>query len=356
MPVEIGLWRVDDQPVRLPVGQMPSEKRLEDLIEGDADILGQPLLIIGRQVYTDFGKVIDLLAVDGDGAVHVLELKRDRTARDVVAQALDYGSWVQTLDHKRVLTIYQEYAGTSVAFEEAFEGRFGAPPPEQLNVEHRLTIIAAEVDDATERIVQYLAQQHGVPINVVFFRYYEDAGHAYLARTWLIDHEPTPETSNRGAARTKETWNGRDWYVSFGDSSDTRDWEDAVRYGFVSAGGGDWYSRSIQKLPVGGRVFAYIPQCGYVGVGEVVGEPTPFDQARVDVEGELQLLADQPLKGTYRHADASEEWVVPVRWQTTRPRADAFTAPGLYANQNSATRLRNQFTLDRLAAEFELDQ
>src|SRR4051812_3269682 len=50
MPMELGLWRVDGQPMRLtPVG-VPLEKTLEDLIEHDPDILGEPLIIIGRQV------------------------------------------------------------------------------------------------------------------------------------------------------------------------------------------------------------------------------------------------------------------------------------------------------------------
>ena len=44
-----------------------------------------PLLIIGRQVPADLGKSIDLLGVDREGNVVVVELKRDRTSRDVVA-------------------------------------------------------------------------------------------------------------------------------------------------------------------------------------------------------------------------------------------------------------------------------
>jgi hypothetical protein len=75
MPVEMGLWRIDDKPVRLLPGGMPTEARLEELIEADPAILGEPLLIIGRQVPTSFGKVIDLLAIDTDGVLHVLELK-----------------------------------------------------------------------------------------------------------------------------------------------------------------------------------------------------------------------------------------------------------------------------------------
>ncbi|HEY3406632.1 MAG TPA: hypothetical protein VGK53_00510 [Propionicimonas sp.] len=65
-------------------------------------ILGERLLAIGRQVHTPYGKIIDLLAIDADGNLHVLELKRDMTPRDVVAQALDYGSWVRWLQRADV--------------------------------------------------------------------------------------------------------------------------------------------------------------------------------------------------------------------------------------------------------------
>ena len=50
------------------------------------------MLLVGRQVPTDFGNYIDLLAVDDEGALHILEFKRDKTPRDVVAQLLDSGT------------------------------------------------------------------------------------------------------------------------------------------------------------------------------------------------------------------------------------------------------------------------
>ena len=59
MPLDIGLWRVDGGVRRLPIAGMPSEERLEDLIEADPGVLGQPLLIVGRQVVTAHGKRID---------------------------------------------------------------------------------------------------------------------------------------------------------------------------------------------------------------------------------------------------------------------------------------------------------
>lgn len=353
MPVEMGLWRVDDKPVRLLPGGMPTEARLEELIEAEPTILGEPLLIIGRQVATSFGKVIDLLAVDADGVLHVLELKKDKTPREVVAQVLDYGSWVRSVAHEDVLKLFADY-GKGGAFEAAFQQRFDAPPPEELNTGHRLTIIASAVDVATERIVEYLVDEYKVPVNVVFFRYFEDQGHRYLARTWLIDQDRAPEPTGGSTSKAKEPWNGRDWYVSFGEFPDGRRWEDAVKYGFVSAGGGEWYSRSIRKLPPGARIFTHIPKAGYVGVGIVTGEPMPFAEATVDIDGQQHRLADLPLDGNYVY-DSGDEWVVPVRWLNHRPREKAFWKTGMFANQNSATKLRNRFTLGQLTSEFGLD-
>ncbi len=248
MTLEVGLWRADGSTLtRLAPSGLALERQLEDYIEADPLLLGDRLLLIGRQVPTAHGGWIDLLAVDADGDVHVIELKRDRTPRDVAAQTLDYGSWVARLGRTEVVGIFESYQpGTS--FDQAFSEFFGDTPPEELNARQILTIVAASVDPATERIVRFLNETFEVPINVVFFSHFQDDGASYLARTWLVDHlAETSSSKSKKSSSTREPWNGRDWYVSFGTYSDGRAWEDARRYGFVSAGGGEWYSRSLKK-------------------------------------------------------------------------------------------------------------
>jgi hypothetical protein len=359
VPLEVGLWRIDEgKPVKLTAAGIPLESTLESMIEADPGILGTPLLLIGRQVPTDYGKFIDLLAVDDEGSLHVLELKRDRTPREVVAQLLDYGSWVRGLSHQQVLDIFSNYR-KNVAFEQEWTSTFGGDPPEELNAAHRLTVVAGDVDPATERIVEYLSDFE-IPINVVFFRYFGDGDREYLARTWLIDEARTPaRTSGGSRGASKEPWNEQDWYVSFGEESGIRSWDDARLYGFVSAGGAEWFSRTLRKLPVGARVFAYIPKVGYVGVGTVLAEALPFEEARVRVGGEWAPLAEQELRAGYHHEDLpdgedSREYIVPVDWEHIRGRQDAVLEKGMFANQNSACKLRNRFTLDRLAEAFDL--
>jgi hypothetical protein len=341
---------VEGKPVRLRPSGMPTEERLEELIEQDPGILGQPLMIIGRQVRTDFGGRIDLLAIDGDGNLHVLELKKDKTPRDVVAQALDYGLWVKDLSNDDVRRLFSEYGKHSGSFDEVYESAFGFAPPEDINSAHRLTVIAAEVDAATERIVEYLAE-YAVPVNVLFFRYFDDGDRQYLARSLLLDLEQAAVTP----ASSKEPWNGTDWYVSFGEFPEGRSWVDAVRYGFVSAGGGEWFSRTLRNLPVGARVFACIPKAGYVGVGRVTAPAAPYGDAILTVDDIQQRFAELPLTGTYTHDNGEAEWIVAVQWIATRPREKAFWRPGMFANQNSAARLRSKYTLDQLYDDFGID-
>jgi hypothetical protein len=366
MPVEFGLWRVDGKPVRVASPLMPLESRLEELIEADPGMLGRRLLLIGRQVPTTHGKIIDLLGMDAEGGLNVLELKRDRTPREVVAQVLDYGSWVQNLTNEQIREIYTVYAhhrGLPEQLDEAFARRFGSSPPDALNGAHTLTVVASAIDPATERIVTYLASGYGVPVNVLFFRYFEDEGRAYLARTWLVeDTEPASPIVGPKSRGTKEPWNGTDWYVSFGDDeSGHRSWEDALRYGFVSAGGGDWFSRTLRALPLDARVFVHIPKSGYVGVGVVSGEPQPFEGAVLTLDGERREMPDLPLKGSYRHegespagelAEDHREWIVPVDWERAVPREEALWRTGFFANQNSACKLRARFTIDEVSRHF----
>ena len=91
-----------------------------------------------------------------------------------------------------------------------------------------------------------------------------------------------------------------------------------------------------------------------MGVGFVTGDPIPFPEVTLDIDGQHHRLADLPLDGNYIYP-TGEEWIVPVRWVRHRPRDTAFWKTGLFANQNSATKLRNRFTFDQLTAEFGLD-
>ncbi len=192
MPEEVRLWQIGTKNTldELSRRSLDLESRLEEWLEHDISILAENLLVIGNQVETDFGGYIDLLCVDDSGDLVLVELKRDKTPRDVTAQALDYASWVRDLDYNRVIAIADKYLGDGHSLKAAFKNQFGAKLPDTLNERHRMLIVASQIDAGTERIVTYLSDQHGVDINVATFSYFKDKDDLeMLARVFLIEPE-----------------------------------------------------------------------------------------------------------------------------------------------------------------------
>lgn len=349
MAVQHGIWKIGSTPQALPALRMDSEALLEEQIAADISILNAQWLLIGRQVYTDFGKYIDLLAIDSTGSIIVIELKKHRTPRDVVAQAIDYAAWVENLPSEDVARIYAEYAEKYALPERtldgAFRSRYGSLLIEEdVNSSHKMVVVAAELDASTERIISYLNGKAGVAVNAVFFSVFEDGGNKYLSRAWMIDPVETEEhAANIGA---NKSWNG-EFYASFGASPDGRSWEDAAEHNFISAGGGRWYSKTLFGLKPGDRVWVNIPGTGYVGVAEVAGRAVLADEF---------VTPDVRLQGRYKRAEEygedDAEYFVPVTWLYKVPKTQAVNEVGLFGNQNSVARPRTpkwDHTVQRLS-------
>ena len=307
------------------------------------------LMIIGRQVRTSYDKIIDLLAIDVEGNLSVIELKKDKTYRDIVAQILDYGSWVKSLRDEDIARIYQDYCSRwhsdlqAPAINDAFCSRFKVKTmPEELNGDHELIIVAGSLDPSTERIVMYLAEHHGVNINVVFFRFFRDGEREYLSRVWL--REPLMTDIQPGTDLTPD-WNG-EYYVSFGagENRDSyRSWDEAIKYGFVSGGGGSWYSNTLSMLEPQARVWVNVPGTGYVGVGEVTEGRVPVEEFMVNNDaGERVPITAMSVKMA-NAPKASEnpdkaEYLVRVKWLKTLPISKAVKERGFFGNQNTVAR------------------
>lgn len=357
MPIEVGFWKISgNEPIPINYSALDSEKKLEDILARRIDILSEDMLLLDRQVQTAYGKFIDMLAIDIDGKLTIIELKRNRTPREVVAQALDYASWVQGLTYDNIKTIFETAEGDE-PFEEAFSAKFGVAPPEKLNQEHDILIVCSALDSETERIINYLSTNYKVPVNAVFFRYFKSEGHEYLSRSWLID--PAEIVERESSIGKREPWNGRDFVANIDVVDGVSTWEDSVKFGFISAGGGKWYSQSLNQLFPGARVFAMLPKKGYLGVGTVLDKAIPCKDFLVEQNGMRKPILEVPLKaeGIKRNADDQEkcEYLVKVEWIKAFPEEKAFWEKGMRANQNSAFKLRNKFTLERLVQYFGLE-
>ena len=97
------LWKVTKGELsEVSISSPSTEALIEEWVAEDPSILGLDLLIIAQQHTTDFGGRIDLLGIDRDGDLTLIEMKRDRTPREIIAQTLDYGSWVKSLTTPRL--------------------------------------------------------------------------------------------------------------------------------------------------------------------------------------------------------------------------------------------------------------
>ena len=356
MPVKTQLWKVGDSPSILHPATLPSERMLEDMIVSEPKMLSDEWMLIGRQERTVFGGVIDLLALAPDGSLVLIELKRDRTPREVVAQALDYASWVECLEPDEIAEIYERFKPAGELAKD-FNAKFGQTLDEDdLNQNHQIIIVAAELDDSSERIVKYLNERN-VAVNVLCFQIFSLNSELLLSRTWLLDPVETQSAASKSSPKDSEPWNG-EFYCSFGDS-DSRSWADAVKFGFVCGGGGAWYSRTLHLLKPGDRIWVKIPKIGFVGVGKVTGEALPASEFEVQtVDGNKPIMEVAKRANYHAHLiDDPEkcEYFVPVQWLSTLTPENAIQEVGMFGNQNTVckpTTPKWRSTVERLKARF----
>lgn len=369
MPFQHTLYRIDQGLKALTLTSLDKEESLEGFIFQDIGILNDRWLLIGRQVRTDYGKFIDLLAVDENGSLVVIELKKHMTPREVTAQALDYAAWVERLESQQIAEIWQGFVKNyrpelgSQSLDQAFLEKFNTRLDEvNLNEEHRMVVVAAKLDSQTERILAYLCER-GIPINAVFFEVFTDGSAQFLSRVWFQDPlEATDPLVDPPKAKERGPWNG-EFYVSYG-LSDERSWDDAMKYGFISGGGGRWYSNTLNYLKPGDRVWVNVPKKGFVGVGRVVDPAVKVTDFKVQLpDGTVTDASDPRLDfattGMLNHADDDDLafYFVRVKWEHKVPLSKAVKEVGFFGNQNTVCRPSDpkwDHTVERLKQVWDL--
>ena len=329
--------------------RLSKERLIEDWVAKDPGLLGLDAIIVGRQVKTGHGKFIDLLALHRSGDLIIIELKKDKTPREIVAQVLDYASWVRTLTTPDIYDLANQWRKQRLS--ELYYDKFGNYIPQRLNDSHSMLIVASELDIESRRIVQYLSEEHNVAINTAFFNVFEADNQEWLTTSFLLDQEEVEERTER---RVQPPWSG--FYFVNGGDDERRSWKDMIRYGYVCAGYGRFYSNRLDQLADGDKIFVYQKGRGYVGYGIVTSSKVPASEFMTQ-DG---LLIEQPLDrdGIMDTADDPDmaEYAVGVDWQKTVDLDHAKTFKGAFANQNIVCKLRDQATVDFLIREFDVQE
>lgn len=348
MSIAHTVWSLDEKKP-LEVASLIDEKELELLLRDNIEILNKGWLVISNQVKTDAGKFIDILCIDHNGDMVVVELKKDMTPREVTAQVIDYAASVSKMTVEEIAQLYLSFTSGTETLNDAFEKKFGSTLDEaSVNQNVKMVIVAAKMDDGTERIIRFLRETYRVDINILFFHVFQCGSERLISRTWF---EEEIEELAPAEVKQKGSWNG-EYYASFGEGS--RNWEDARKYGFISAGGGSWYTKTLSLLFPGDRVWVNIPHTGYVGVGIVTEPAQQAKDAIFDINGEKVRMAALSLRGDYLYSTEDPEnveYVVKVQWIKTVRISEAVKELGFFGNQNSVCRPlaeRWDFTVDRL--------
>ena len=222
------IYKQDESGKFVPFEQMPfpeleKEKVLEDWIENNPHLLleGEDLTIIARQPRTGFDKYLDLLAVDRTGATVVIELKRGETPRDVIAQTLEYTSWVDSLTFDQLDQLAREYAekrgltanGIADLYSRTFSAQLegadsqGPEVTERItfNNRQRLVILAERISDEVEQTLRYLRTRFGADVYGVEFSVHRAGHDTIVSTTTVVGREPVSNPSPTWRSHERES-------------------------------------------------------------------------------------------------------------------------------------------------------
>jgi hypothetical protein len=174
------------------------ERHFESWLENSPSLLfddedgGNTVLWIGRQVTAsvgDTGKYPDLLGIDSEGDLVIVELKKGRTPREVIAQILEYASWGSHLDYDSLDDLARNYykddeskAGKSLKqiHLEVFNIDNGIERDDFFNRRQKLYIVAEEVSPIIRQVSEYLSDKYKININHLEYEVFRTKDNEFL--------------------------------------------------------------------------------------------------------------------------------------------------------------------------------
>jgi len=193
MATEIKVWQIiNDRLEPIETTMVEAGRKEEDLekwIKNNPQILGEDILIIGEQVSTKSG-LIDFLGIDKSGNLVIVELKRHKLPRDVLAQAIDYASDVSSWDVDKLSEICTKY--TNQSLEDYLSEKFEDIDLEDLTINktQRILLVGFSAEESLQRMIEWLSNNYGVSINAIILKYVKTRnGEELIARTVIIPEE-----------------------------------------------------------------------------------------------------------------------------------------------------------------------
>ena len=84
---------------------------IQEWVESNPQILGEELLIISKDLtfFDETKERPDLIAIDANGNIVIIELKRDDSGSNLEWQAIKYASYLSKFSLNDILNLYEKY-------------------------------------------------------------------------------------------------------------------------------------------------------------------------------------------------------------------------------------------------------
>ncbi|WP_336361540.1 hypothetical protein [Haladaptatus sp. ZSTT2] len=207
------VYRIDDENLsQLEEQELPTEKKLEEyLIRSDgAQIGGVNVLYIGQQGSPGEGGIFDILGVDEQGDIVIIELKRERTPRDIVAQALEYAASIRSEEYPQLDERYREFVDDEEAsllskHTEYFSRVDDPLTQREFNTDQRLLLVGTDFSELSLDMADFL-REHGIDVVCVTFgSFTTDNGDLKLLTTEAVRRPLSAEPASVSGGRSSSS-------------------------------------------------------------------------------------------------------------------------------------------------------
>jgi hypothetical protein len=308
-----------DNMKRVTESELDQEANLEQrLVRTDGAKIGDvEVLYVGRQGSPGEGGIFDILGVDERGDTVVVELKRGRTPRKVVAQALEYAGEIRNVDYDYLDERYSEFLrdeqgytdpGDIPSLRQAHREYFDLEEPlseREFNDDQRLVVVGTDFSDVVLNMADFL-RENGIDVVAVEYSTYRDDEEGVELLTTDGVRRPLSEEPSTASSRSESA----DYSTLTDEIRDRVDARVRERDGVEEVRSTPTQVRVVSAYPPGLQYQVYIPgtQAGEqanlrVNITEVSTEQVEHVQsvlaARTDEE-EMYTEEDNPSRVVQR--------------------------------------------------------
>lgn len=239
------------------------EKDIENWIAENPKILfGDEVLTVAQSVSGQ--RMADVLALDSQGRLIVVEIKRSTSSRDAIGQLLEYAADMADLGYEGLNQYAQKHSGfEGTDLYEAFLDFTDRDdfPKEDLGDKQLIFIVAPESDRRLEKIVEWL-RTRDVPVELVSFSVFADEDDA--PRVLQIDDVSLPDAMSD----SPEGWAGH-WFFNTNESNVPGAYERMFKNDVAAIYGYSSGPDKLTRAEEGQIVMAYVNDQGIRALGSV---------------------------------------------------------------------------------------